>query len=513
VLDARPVVPPVPLQALSRALAHVLHSAPLLDAGPSDDDVAVTGVSLDSRSVQPGDLYAALPGAHTHGARYAAEAASRGAAAALTDLAGAAEVAAAGLPALVVDDPRSVLGALAAEVYAHPDERLLLIGVTGTNGKTTTAYLVDAGLRAAGRVTGLLGTVETHVAGQVMPSVRTTPEAPEVQALLALMVERGCDAASMEVSSHALALGRVDGTTYDVAVFTNLTQDHLDFHPSMADYFAAKAQLFTPARSRHGVIDIDDNWGRRLAAESSVPVSRVSPSGSLGAHWRAEDVRLTPLGSSFRAVGPGGREVEAGVRLPGMFNVANALLAIVALEVAGVPLDAAASGVAALPGVPGRMETVDAGQGFLAVVDYAHTPDAVRRLLETVRQVTPGQVVIVLGCGGDRDPYKRPLMGHVAAELADVAVLTSDNPRSEDPGAIIAAMLDGARAGKGEVFVEADRARAIDIAVARANPGDAVVVAGKGHEQGQEVAGVVRPFDDRVVLRERLTALVSGGRR
>ena len=373
-------------------------------------------------------------------------------------------------------------------------------------------------MRACGRpggVTGLVGTVETRVAGEVLPSVRTTPEAPDLQALLALMVERGCDAATMEVSSHALALGRVDGTTYDVAVFTNLSQDHLDFHPTMEDYFAAKADLFTPARSRHGVVDVDDEWGRLLARTATVPVTTVSPSGA-DADWRAVDVELTADGSTFRAVGPAGREVAVTVQLPGRFNVANALLAVVALDIAGVPLDAAAAGVAALAGVPGRMERIDSGQPFLALVDYAHTPDAVRTLVEEVRTVTTGRVVVVLGCGGDRDPFKRPLMGQVVASLADVAVLTSDNPRSEDPDAIIEAMLQGVAtvpaSERAEIVVEPDRAKAIAAAVARVGAGDAVVVAGKGHEQGQEIAGVVRPFDDREVLRA-LLASVSGGAR
>ncbi len=487
--------------------------------GIEEDDafagLAVTGVTLDSRLVVPGDLYAALPGAHTHGARFAAEAATRGAVAALTDADGAAEVQAAGLAALVVSNPRAVLGDLAAQVYGHPDEHLLLLGVTGTNGKTTTVFLADAGLRAAGRVTGLVGTVETRVAGEVLPSVRTTPEAPDLQALLALMLERGCDAATMEVSSHALALGRVDGTTYDVAVFTNLSQDHLDFHPTMEDYFAAKADLFTPARSRHGVVDVDDEWGRLLARTATVPVTTVSPSGA-DADWRAVDVELTAEGSTFRAVGPAGREVSVTVQLPGRFNVANALLAVVALDTAGVPLDAAAAGVAALAGVPGRMERIDVGQPFLALVDYAHTPDAVRTLVEEVRTLTAGRVVVVLGCGGDRDPFKRPLMGQVVASLADVAVLTSDNPRSEDPEAIIEAMLQGVAtvpaSDRAEIVVEPDRAKAVAAAVAQVGAGDAVVVAGKGHEQGQEIAGVVRPFDDREVLRALLST-VSGGPR
>jgi len=503
--DARPVVPPVPLRSLAARLG----------AEPPPADVAVTGVCLDSRDVEPGDLYAALPGAHTHGARFAGQAAARGAVAVLTDSAGVDDAAAAGLPCLVVADPRAVLGGLAAQVYGHPDEQLLLLGVTGTNGKTTTAFLLDAGLRAAGRRTGLVGTVETRVAGEVLPSVRTTPEAPQVQALLALMVQRGCSAVTMEVSSHALALGRVDGTTYDVAVFTNLSQDHLDFHPSMQDYFAAKASLFRAERSRLGVVAVDDEWGRRLAREAGVPVTTVALAPDVPADWRAVAVDATAVGSRFRAAGPAGREVEVSVALPGSFNVSNALLAVAALDAAGVPLDAAAEGIADLPGVPGRMERVDAGQGYLAVVDYAHTPEAVRRLLETVREITEGRVIVVLGCGGDRDASKRAPMGRVAAELADVVVLTSDNPRSEDPAEIVAAMLAGARevAGAAQVHAELDRAEAIAFAVSLAVSGDAVVVAGKGHEQGQEVHGEVRAFDDRVVLRELLAAPASWGAR
>jgi UDP-N-acetylmuramoyl-L-alanyl-D-glutamate--2,6-diaminopimelate ligase len=474
-------------------------------------DVRVIGLSADSRAVVPGDLYAALPGAQHHGAAFSVEAATNGAVALLTDPDGLAAARTAGLPVVLVAEPRSVLGALAAAVHGHPDSRLLVLGVTGTNGKTTTTYLLDAGLRAAGHLTGLVGTVETRVGDEVVASVRTTPEAPDVQRLLARMVAAGCTAVSMEVSSHALALGRVDGTTFDVAQFTNLSQDHLDFHPTLEDYYAAKADLFSPDRSRHGVIDVDTPWGARLAAEATIPVTTVSSGLGLtgpdpAAHWRAVDIVLGPGGSTFVAEGPAGESFPVSLALPGPFNVANAIGAVATLAVAGVPAGDAAQGIAALAGVPGRMERIDAGQPYLALVDYAHTPDAVATLLSAVRASVTGPVVVVIGCGGDRDPHKRPAMGAAAVLGADVVILTSDNPRSEDPLEILAAMRAGAEEAltahpTAELMVEPDRAEAIALAVRRSVPGGALVVAGKGHETGQEVAGVVRPFNDRDVLR------------
>ena len=456
----------------------------------------VTGCTLDSRAVQPGDLYAALPGARAHGADFAAAAAAAGASAILTDSAGAGRCAAYDLPVLVADDPRGVLGAVAAWVHDDPSAAMLVLGVTGTNGKTTTAFLLDAGLRAAGHTTGLLGTVVTRIGETAVPSLRTTPEAPDLQALFATMRERGVTAVAMEVSSHALALGRVDGVRFDTSVFTNLSQDHLDFHPSMAAYEAAKAALFTPARSRRGVVDIDDAAGRRLLATASIPITTYGEQGQ----WRAADVDLRADGSTFRLVGPG-VDVPASVRLPGAFNVSNALAALACLVVAGIPIADAVRGIASLAGVPGRMERIDAGQPFTAIVDYAHTPEAVTTLLAAVRALTGGRVVVVLGCGGDRDRGKRPLMGRAAVQGADLAVLTSDNPRSEDPNAILAEMAPPG------AIVEPDRRRAIELAVRGARSGDVVVVAGKGHESGQEISGVVTPFDDRQVLREALLAV------
>ncbi|MFI1651952.1 UDP-N-acetylmuramoyl-L-alanyl-D-glutamate--2,6-diaminopimelate ligase [Streptomyces avidinii] len=472
---------------------------------PAPGAAQITGITHDSRAVRPGDLYAALPGARTHGADFAAQAAGLGAAAVLTDPAGSERAAATGLPVLTVDDPRGRMGELAAAIYGRPGEDLLQIGITGTSGKTTTAYLVEGGLRAAGRSTGLVGTVEMRIGDERIKSERTTPEATDLQALFAVMRERGVEAVAMEVSSHALVLGRVDGCVFDVAVFNNLSPEHMEFHSGMEDYFQAKAGLFTARRARLGVVNLDDEYGRRLAKEATVPVVTFSAAGDPAADWRAEDVVFGPASSTLTLLGPEGQRVRATAPLPGPFNVANTVAAIVTLAAAGLDPQTAADGVAAVPGVPGRLERVDAGQPYLAVVDYAHKTDAVESVLRALREVTEGKLHIVLGCGGDRDTTKRGPMGAAAARFADVAVLTSDNPRSEDPLAILAAMFEGAvsvpPAERGTVLVDADRAAAIAAAVARARPGDTVLVAGKGHEQGQDTAGVVRPFDDRTVLR------------
>ncbi|WP_425582468.1 UDP-N-acetylmuramoyl-L-alanyl-D-glutamate--2,6-diaminopimelate ligase [Streptomyces synnematoformans] len=510
-------VGPVPLTDLADRLGTGVTGAA--------EGVTVTGITHDSRAVRAGDVYAPLPGARLHGADFAAQAADLGATAVLTDPAGLERAAATGLPVLVVGDPRGRMGELAAAVYGEPGRELLQIGVTGTSGKTTTAYLVEGGLRAAAEkagsgLTGLIGTVETRIGDERLKSERTTPEATDLQALFAVMRQRGVASVAMEVSSHALVLGRVDGVLFDVAVFTNLSPEHLDFHTDMEDYFRAKAQLFTPARSRAGVVNIDDEYGARLAEEAAdpgggYPVTTYSAEGHPDADWRAEEVEIGMLGSTFTAVGPGGVAIPAEAPLPGTFNVSNTLAAIAALVTAGVDPATAAGGVAAVPGVPGRLERVEAGQGYLAVVDYAHKPDALESVLRALRKVTANRLHVVVGCGGDRDPHKRGPMGAAAARLADTAVLTSDNPRSEDPLAILAAMLAGAAEvpvyERGDVLVEADRAGAIAIAVARADDGDTVLVAGKGHEQGQDTAGVVRPFDDRDELRTAIRGRPAAG--
>ncbi|WP_104525378.1 UDP-N-acetylmuramoyl-L-alanyl-D-glutamate--2,6-diaminopimelate ligase [Blastococcus atacamensis] len=475
-------------------------------------DTPISGVTLASNEVRPGNLYAALPGARTHGVRYAADAVERGAVALLTDPGGRDDAVATGLPVCVVDDPRAVLGPVADRVYGEPSARLTVLGITGTNGKTTTSYLVEAGLAAAGLSTGLIGTVRTQTraadgAVTALPSVRTTPEAPALHALLAGMADDGVSAVVMEVSSHALVQGRVGGVRFAAAGFTNLGRDHLDFHADMEDYFQAKALLFD-GRARVEVVDVDDAYGRRLAERPARRPVTVSSTEGAVADWTASDVASARGGgSTFVLHGPGGRTWPARLRLPGRFNVANAVLAVALLDGVGVSVEDALTGLAATV-VPGRMEPVHAGQPFVAVVDYAHTPDAVRTALAALRPDTAGRLITVLGCGGDRDPGKRPDMGAAAAEGSDVLVVTDDNPRSEDPAAIRAAMLAGTsevpQSRRAEIIEVAGRREALAAAVRLARAGDTLLVAGKGHETGQEVAGTVHPFDDRDVLRELL---------
>ena len=502
-----------PLSALSTLLGVRLTA---VGHSHSPDDLGLlSGLTLDSRSVQPGDLYVALPGARVHGAAFCTDAVAAGAVAVLTDPDGRARATASGVPVFVLADPRARLGEIACWVYGDPSSRLRLIGVTGTSGKTTSTYLLESGLRAAGHLTGLVGGVELRIGEERLASSLTTPEAPDLQALFAVMVERGVTAAAMEVSSHSLSLGRVAGTRFDVAVFTNLSQDHLDFHADLEDYFRAKASLFMPPVT--GVVNIDDSYGRKLASSAVVPVTTFSASGADEADWRAVDVRSGADGSTFRLIGPGGVEADVSLGLAGVFNVANAVGALVALVEAGIRLEDAVAGVAACPGVPGRLERVPApGLGVTAFVDYSHKPGAVEAVLRSLRPVTQGNLIIVLGCGGDRDRAKRPMMGAAAASLADVAILTSDNPRSEDPLAILAAMLDGVlsvpQTGRGRVIIEPDRAAAIAQAVTLASPGDVLVVAGKGHETGQYVGSAVLPFDDREVTATALGQLARVAR-
>jgi len=515
--------PPRRLADLAGAVPGALISGPGDSAGPAANtataaaavdtaaDTTVTGFTHDSRAVRPGDLYAAMAGATVHGVEFASQAAERGAAAILTDPQGAARAAATGLPVITVPEVRPALGPIAARLYDNPAAALLMLGITGTNGKTTASYLIDGGLRAAGRLTGLIGTVETRIGERVLKSSRTTPEAPDLQALLAVMREEGVGAVAMEVSSHALAYGRTAAIQYAVAAFTNLTQDHLDFHAGLEDYFEAKAKLFTPAYTRFSVVNADDAYGRRIVrrlAEGGQPHWTYSALGHPDAHWRAEKIEPGPHGSRFTLVGPDGMRREAAVQLPGDFNVANAMAAVISLVAGGIDPDTAIEGVASVPGVPGRMQRIDA----------AHTPDAIDTLLGAIRPVTAGRVRIVVGCGGDRDRGKRPLMGAAAARGADQVILTNDNPRSEDPLAILDAAAAGAReaiaaGAHAAVSVVPDRAAAIAAAVQASGPGDAVVVAGKGHEQGQEIAGVVHPFDDAAVLRTAIErSLAAAGR-
>ncbi|HEX8779882.1 MAG TPA: UDP-N-acetylmuramoyl-L-alanyl-D-glutamate--2,6-diaminopimelate ligase [Nocardioides sp.] len=466
-------------------------------------EARITGVTLDSRRVLPGDLYAALPGTRAHGADFAGTALAAGAVAVLTDPAGLDALPDA-VPALVVARPREVLGRLSARVYGEPATRMRMIGVTGTQGKTTTTRLLEGALEAVDVRAAVIGTVGTRVGGRDVRTALTTPEAPDLHGLFAMMTEQGVDTCAMEVSSHALVMGRVDGVVFDVATFLNLGRDHLDFHADVEDYFRAKASLFTPGRARLGLACADDAHGRRLLAEATIPMSSYALDAD--ADWRATDVELGPDGSTFVVHGPDGLELPGSVPVPGRFNVANALAAIASAALAGLDPATVVRGLAAGAGVPGRLERVDAGQDFTLVVDYAHKPDAVEAVLATLRPLTDGQLIVVIGAGGDRDPGKRPLMGEIAARLADVVVVTDDNPRTEDPASIRAAVLEGTRAGTAEVVEEGDRRAAIRAAVSLARPGDVVLVAGKGHETGQEVAGEVHPFDDRTVAAEEVRA-------
>jgi UDP-N-acetylmuramoyl-L-alanyl-D-glutamate--2,6-diaminopimelate ligase len=483
-------------------------------------DVAVSGITATSSAVRAGDLFAALPGRARHGAEFAPQAVAAGAVAVLTDAAGQASVPP-GTPVLVVPDVRALLGPVAAQVYGQPATAMRMLGVTGTSGKTTTTFLMRAGLRAAGRTPGLIGTVATLIGDDEIKTGFTTPEAPDLQALLAVMRERGVTDVAMEVSSHALAMRRVDGIAFRTAGFTNLSEDHLDFHADMADYFRAKERLFGQAFTDRSVVVIDDVWGARLAEVLGACVTVSTQGGRSGrGAWQAfEIVDDDKGGTRFRVSGPDfapGRSVDGrpaleiamGCAIPGRYNVANALLALALLNEDDVDPAVAAQAISTAT-VPGRMERIDAGQPFLAVVDYSHKPAAVDGALRALRPLTKGRLIIVLGCGGDRDRGKRPHMGEIAARGADVLIVTDDNPRSEDPAAIRRAMLDGALAvaesQRGDVTEVGDRAAAIAAAVAVARPGDTVLIAGKGHETGQEVAGVVHPFDDRIVLREALS--------
>ncbi|RAK39533.1 UDP-N-acetylmuramoylalanyl-D-glutamate--2,6-diaminopimelate ligase [Actinoplanes lutulentus] len=494
-------VTPVPLSQL----------AELISADAAGGDIDVTGVTHSSGAVRPGDLYAALPGANRHGASFVGSAAASGAVAVLTDSDGLAPALEAGLPVLVVDDPRAVLGAVSAAIYGEPSRRLTMIGVTGTAGKTSTSYLVEAGLRAAGLVTGLVGTVETRLDDFVVKSVRTTPEATDLQAILAAGVERGVTAVVMEVSSHALVMGRADGIAFAAAGYTNFGQDHLDFHPSSEEYFEAKARLFD-GRAAVEVLNYDDDAVMRLNRDKSVT---YSASGNVGASWWASDVRPAAFGQLFTAHGPDGVTVETGVALPGLHNVANALLALALLSGAGIDPVVAGEGILACKGVPGRLEQVDAPGEILGVVDYAHKPNAIVAALAALRElagVRGGQLICVIGAGGDRDKGKRPLMGEAAAHGSDLVIVTDDNPRTEDPGLIRAAVREGAlsSAGAAKVIEIGGRRAAIDEAVRLASAGDVIAVLGKGNEQGQEVGGEVLPFDDRIELAAALGAALGG---
>jgi UDP-N-acetylmuramoyl-L-alanyl-D-glutamate--2,6-diaminopimelate ligase len=461
--------------------------------------VTITDLAYDSRAVSPGSLFFCIRGDRDDGHRHAGAAVGGGAVALVCERPLPLDI-----PQVVVDDARAAMNAIAAPFYGHPSRELSVVGVTGTNGKTTTTYMLESVFRAQGSPSGLIGTVETRVGDEVTPGVRTTPEAVDLQRLLRRMAGVGVTACAVEVTSIGIMQGRVEGTSFGVAAFTNLTQDHLDYHGTIEEYYQAKRRLFSPEVARVAVVNADDPWGERLASESAGSGLETMTYGiDRPATLVASDVRHHAAGSSFHARGMGiDRVIE--IRLPGTFNVSNALAAAASAAALGVPEGVIAEGLASLRGVPGRFEPVEEGQAFAVVVDYAHTPDGIARVLDAARGITRGsggRLLAVFGCGGDRDRAKRPLMGRAAAERADVVYLTSDNPRSEDPLAILDEILPGAEAAPppGRVQVVPDRAEAIRRSLEEARPGDVVVIAGKGHETGQEARGVVTPFDDRLV--------------
>jgi UDP-N-acetylmuramoyl-L-alanyl-D-glutamate--2,6-diaminopimelate ligase len=471
------------------------------DAASDSPPVEVTALAYDNRRVQPGTVFFCVRGFTRDGHDFADDAVRRGAVALVVDHPLEVDV-----PQVIVDDVRAAMAPAAARLHGDPTATLRTIGITGTNGKTTSAYLVRSLLRAAGRRTGLLGTVTSIVGGAEHEVARTTPEAIDLQATFAQMLAAGDSECVMEVSSHALTLGRAEAIHWAVAIFTNLTQDHLDFHPTMEDYFVAKRRLFAPsagtgeAGPQVSVVNIDDPYGARLAAELDGRVITVGIDNA-DADLRATDVSSDFSGSTFRA---GGLELRAP--LPGRFNVLNVLGAVAAVRALGVDDETIVAALPEFGRVPGRFEPVDAGQDFAVLVDYAHTPDSLQNVLAAARPLTRGQLLCVFGCGGDRDRGKRPQMGAISAQLADLTIVTSDNPRSEDPGAIVEQILTGIE-DRSATEAIVDRHAAIERAVALARPGDVVVIAGKGHEQGQEFEGGRKlPFDDVTVAREALRA-------
>ncbi|GGM39254.1 UDP-N-acetylmuramoyl-L-alanyl-D-glutamate--2,6-diaminopimelate ligase [Promicromonospora citrea] len=496
-------------------------------------DAAVTCVASDNRVVQDGDLFVALPGARAHGAQFAADAVRRGAAAILTDARGAELIGAGSTtPVVVADDPRAILGSVAAWVLGNPAEDLMTFGVTGTNGKTTTTYQLDHLLRALGWTGGLIGTVETRSGDRVIASTLTTPEAADLQALLAAMREDHVRTLAMEVSSHALAQHRVDGIVFGVAGFTNLTQDHLDFHGDFETYFATKAELFTPARARRGVVTVDDAWGERMAAEAQIPVATLTTLPGKDADWTVTDVEPSGTGSAFTLTHHDGRTLRTSTSLPGGYNVANAALAVAMVLEGGSDIRDVTDALAAADGlsatVPGRMEVLATAPRV--VVDFAHNTEALELALAALRPSTTGKLAVVFGATGDRDPGKRPFMGAAAVHGADVVYVTDDDPHDEDPAKVRTEVLAGTGVdtpgdgtpGSGtpgtvetaddgasrtvEVHEVAPRADAIRAAILAARLDDTVLVAGRGHETIQEVAGVDHVLDDRVEARAALAA-------
>ena len=460
------------------------------------ENIYVTGISQSSSAVIVGDLFIALPGEKFHGAQFAADAIEQGAVAVLTDVAGAAMVT--GVPVLVVENPRRAAGVISAWFYEEPMRDLYSVGVTGTNGKTTVTTLLHQIMQAAGRESGLIGTVETRIGSEVLSSKRTTPESAELQGLIATMRERHMRNLVMEVSSHAITLERIRGSHFAVVGFTNLSQDHLDFHKSMEEYFLAKAKLFTFEYADLAVINIDDIYGARLAAMTELPVVTLSRTNTK-ATWHFAFISRDYRGAAIAIRGSGGILIEGKTILQGGYNYDNLLMAVAIAAESGIDVIDIAAILPQLTGAVGRLEAVRLGKNFTALVDYANSPDAVARVLETAHEIATGSVIAVLGCGGDRDASKRSLMGLALRDGADIAIYTSDNPRSEKPEDILVQMVLDIDVQEPNAVIT-DRSAAIRAAVNHATAGDVVIVLGKGHEKGQEISGVIHPFDDRIEL-------------
>ena len=478
--------------AVSVTLLDLLRDVP--DRQVRGDDAAIASLAYRSGDAGPGALFFCVPGTRLDGHDFAAEAVAAGAAALVVERWLDLDV-----PQVLVPTVRAVMGPISAEFYGRPADGMVTVGVTGTNGKTTTTYLLESVFAAARLTPGVIGTTGVRVDGRPVPQARTTPEAPDLHRTFAEMRDAGVGAVAMEVSSHGLHQHRVGGVRFSCAVFTNLSQDHLDYHPSLEEYFRAKAMLFTPGMAERAAVNADAPEGRRLLG-SGLPTLTYGLEAD--ADVRAVDVETTGRGVAFR-VG----DFTVRSKLRGLFNVYNCLATVAAARSVGIDDDAAVAGIEALSGVPGRLEPIEEGQSFLVVVDYAHTPDSLENVLTAVRPLTAGRVIVAFGAGGDRDRTKRPMMGEVATRLADLTVITSDNPRSEDPRAIIAEIEPGAEKGGGRYSVEPDRVAAIRLALSEAGPGDVVVIAGKGHETGQEFADRTIPFDDRLVAAEALREL------
>ena len=470
------------------------------DSSIFDQQVVISGVSINAQKVLPGDLFIAFAGAKTHGISYLEQAISNGAVAVLSD-----KKIEGSIPSFIHPKPREIVGAISAWLYGHPFESMKAIGITGTNGKTTTANLVKQIWQLNSITSGLIGTLGIEIADEKLESARTTPEADDLQAVAAAMVEHGCKNLVMEVSSHAIDQGRIKGAKYEVVAFSNLTQDHLDYHLNMENYFQAKANLFTSEYAKVAVINVDDSYGKKLLQQVKIPVATVSRKDTNADLFLAK-AEINNGTYQVEIKSKTGESLSANFALLGDYNLDNLLLAVAIVNSAGLSLDKIAPTISKLKSVPGRLESINAGQKFTALVDYAHTPDAVERVIATVKSATKGKIIGVLGCGGDRDASKRSLMGHALFNGCDLAVFTSDNPRSESAEAILKEMTKGLDLGN-KGFIEIDRKSAIDLAVKNAQSGDVVLLMGKGHESGQEVNAVVTPFDDRVELAESIKRL------